>query len=48
MDRLHEQLRGDLRAAAGRSQQPSAAILDSQAVRTTEQGGPKATTAVRG
>ena len=38
LDRLHEQLRGDLRAAAGRPRQPSAAILVSQAVRTTEQG----------
>ena len=48
LDRLHDELRGDLRATAGRQRQPSAAILDSQAVRTTEQGGPKATTAVRG
>src|SRR3954452_14961320 len=35
LDRLHDGLRGDLRATEGRSRQPSAAILDSQTVRTT-------------
>src|SRR5512143_170477 len=48
LDRLHDELRGDLRVAEGRQRQPSAAILDSQSVRTTEKGGPKATTAARG
>ena len=48
LDRLHDELRGDLRVAVGRQRQPSAAILDSQSVRTTEKGGPKAMTAVRG
>jgi transposase len=48
LDRLHDELRGDLRAAEGRQRQPSAAVLDSQSVRTTEKGVPKATTVVKG
>ena len=48
LDRLNDLLRGDLRQAHGRQRQPSAAILDSQSVRTTERGGRAATTPVRG
>jgi len=37
--RLHDRLRKLLRKAAGRAMQPSAAILDSQSVKTTDRGG---------
>jgi putative transposase len=41
---IHDKLRGDLREAEGREREPSAAILDSQSVKTTEKGGRTATT----
>ncbi len=46
-ERIAGTLRRDLRVALGRRAEPSAAVLDSQAVETTEKGGRVATTRVR-
>jgi transposase len=46
-ERIHDALREQVREQAGRQAQPTAGIIDSQSVRTTEKGGSGATTAGR-
>jgi putative transposase len=41
LERIHDRLRSAVRLSAGRDVQPTAAVLDSQSVKTTEAGGPK-------
>ncbi len=47
LERLNDALRDQVRAAAGREASPSAAVIDSQSVKTTERGGRAGTTAAR-
>jgi transposase len=46
-DEAHDRLRAAVRAQAGKAATPTAAILDSQSVKTTEKGGRAATTPAR-
>jgi len=47
LESVHQALRAQVRVQSGRDEAPSVAILDSQSVKTTEKGGPKASTRTR-
>lgn len=48
LERAHDALRGRVRRAMGKEPAPSLGLLDSQSVRTAEEGGPEATTRASG
>jgi transposase len=47
IEQVHDALRTQVRVQEGREESPSAAIIDSQSVRTPQKGGPTATTPAR-
>ena len=48
LDKLHAELRAQVRSVYGKSEQPSAAIVDSQSVKVTSKGGSHASCSAAG